>query len=396
MDSPEQFRSTVQDWLADNCPSSQRQAIKPGEHYWGGRKARFPSTDARIWFERVRDRGWIAPEWPTEYGGGNLSATQARIIKQEMQRIGARPPLFSLGLWMLGPALLEYGSPAQKQEHIPRIVRGETRWCQGYSEPGAGSDLAGLQCKAEHRDDCFLINGSKIWTTNAAECDWIFCLVRTDPDAKKQQGISFLLIDMASSGVSTTPISLISGESEFCQVFFDNVTVPEKNLIGKRNEGWSVAKSLLGHERKLMAEMGADISLLEPAALLQHYVEFRAGKIADPELRRQMVEYSMLMHALGLTHARVFAERIEGLAGDTALIMKYLSTEAEKIRGELLLALLGSRGLGWSGEEFSADELQAMRQWAMSKTLTIAGGTSEIQLNIVAKKVLGLPRQGSA
>ena len=363
-----------------------------GQQYWGGRGSRFHSDDAKTWFEAVRDKGWTAPEWPTEYGGGGLDEAQAKVLKEEMKSIGARAPIFSIGIWMLGPAILEFGTHQQKQKFVTPIVRGETRWCQGYSEPGSGSDLASLQCKAEDQGDHFLVNGSKIWTTKADECDWIFCLVRTNPTAKKQEGISFLLIDMDSEGISTSPIGLISGESDFCQTFFDNVKVPRDNLIGEIHTGWSVAKSLLKHERKLMSEMGTDIPSVSPAAMLASHVEFVDGKIADPDLRRQQVEYDMMMHALGLTHFRGFEERMAGINSDTALIMKYLGTEAEQDRGELLLALLGSQGLGWEGDAFSTDELQAVRQWAMSKTLTIAGGTSEIQLNIIAKRILGLPQ----
>ena len=392
MDSLDHFRGEVRTWLAENCPDSMRQPVKPGEQYWGGRKASFASEDARIWFERMRDKGWTAPEWPPEYGGGGLDEAQVKVLKEEMKSINARAPIFSIGIWMLGPAILEYGSHQQKLQHISSIVRGESRWCQGYSEPGSGSDLASLQCKAEAQGDHFLVNGSKIWTTKADECDWIFCLVRTDPDAKKQEGISFLLIDMDSEGISTSPIGLISGESEFCQTFFDNVRVPRENLVGELNQGWSVAKSLLKHERKLMSEMGSDIPAVEPRAMLADHVEMRDGKIADPELRRQMVEYDMFMHALGLTHFRGFEERIHGISGDSALIMKYVGTEAEVLKGELLLALLGSEGLGWEGEEFSDEGLRALRQWAMSKAMTIAGGTSEIQLNIIAKRALGLPQ----
>ena len=392
MDSLDQFRGEVRTWLAENCPDSMRQKMAPGEQFWGGRDATYPSEDARIWFERMRDKGWTAPEWPSEYGGADLSEEQAKVLKEEMKSISARAPIASIGIWMLGPAILEYGTEAQKQQFVTPTARGELRWCQGYSEPGSGSDLASLQCKAEDKGDHFLVNGAKIWTTKADECDWIFCLVRTDPEAKKQEGISFLLIDMKSEGISTTPIGLISGESEFCQTFFDNVSVPKENLIGELNQGWSVAKSLLKHERKLMAEMGTDIPSVEPMAILHDHVEFRDGKIADAELRRQMVEYGMYMHGLGLTHFRGFEERLHNIPSDTALIMKYIGTEAERIKGELLLALLGSQGLGWEGEEFSDDELRALRQWAMSKTLTIAGGTHEVQLNIIAKRILGLPQ----
>jgi acyl-CoA dehydrogenase len=392
MESLNHFRSEARQWLADNCPESMRQPIKQGEQYWGGRTATFATEDTKIWFERMRDKGWVAPEWPVEYGGGGLSAEEAKILKDEMKAINARAPMFSLGIWMLGPAVLEYGTEEQKQKFITGIVRGETRWCQGYSEPGSGSDLASLQCKAEDKGDHFLINGSKIWTTKADECDWIFCLVRTDPDAIKQEGISFLLIDMQSKGISTSPIGLISGESDFCQTFFDNVEVPKGNLIGELNTGWSVAKSLLKHERKLMSEMGSDIPSVDPKSLLADHVEMKDGKIVDPEIRRQMVEYDMMMHALGLTHFRTFEEKVAGMQTNVPLVMKYLGTEAEVMKGELMLAVLGSAGLGWEGDEFSEDELKAIRLWAMSKTLTIAGGTSEIQLNIIAKRVLELPQ----
>jgi acyl-CoA dehydrogenase len=392
MESLNHFRSEVRSWLAENCPESQRQPVKPGEQYWGGRNGKFSSEDSRLWFERMHAKGWTAPEWPVEYGGGGLSEEEAKILKDEMKSINARAPIFSIGIWMLGPAILEYGTEEQKQKYVTSIVAGETRWCQGYSEPGSGSDLASLQCKAEDMGDHFLVNGSKIWTTKADECDWAFCLVRTDPAARKQEGISFLLIDMESEGISVSPIGLISGESEFCQTFFDNVKVPKENLIGELNQGWSVAKSLLKHERKLMAEMGTDIPSVEPRAILPDHVEFCDGKIADPELRRQQVEYDMMMHALGLTHFRGFEERVQGVASNIPMIMKYLGTEAEVEKGELLLALLGSAGLGWEGDEFSEAELRALRQWAMSKAMTIAGGTSEIQLNIIAKRVLGLPQ----
>ena len=392
MNPLDEFRSEVRTWLAENCPESMRKRPRPGDLYFGGRHGSFPCEDARIWFERMRDKGYTAPEWPVEYGGAGLTEEQARVLKEEMKSIEARAPISSIGIWMLGPAIIEYGTGEQKKEFVTKTARGELRWCQGYSEPGAGSDLASLQCRAEDRGDHFLVNGSKIWTTKADECDWIFCLVRTNSDGKQQEGISFLLIDMDSEGISTTPIEMISGESEFCQTFFDNVKVPGENLIGELNQGWSVAKFLLKHERKLMAEMGADIPSVEPLALLHDYVEFRDGKIANAQLRDQMVEYGMYMHALGLTHFRGFEERLHGVPGDTAAIMKYIGTEAERMKGELLLAVLGSKGLGWEGEEFSEDELRALRQWAMSKSFTIAGGTHEIQLNIIARRVLGLPQ----
>ncbi len=394
MEDLEQFRQSAREWLEANCPESQRQPMTPEEQYWGGRQGEFPSDDAKLWFERMRDKGWVAPEWPTEYGGGGLTPQEARVLKQEMKAVHARTPLYGLGLWMLGPAVLEYGSEEQKQQHIRAIVNGETRWCQGYSEPGAGSDLASLQCKAEDKGDHFLVNGSKIWTTAADRCDWIFCLVRTDPHVKKQEGISFLLIDMDDPGVSTTPIQLISGDSEFCQTFFEDVKVPKENLIGELNKGWSVAKALLVHERKLMSEMGSESprQILQPNVAAMEYLEFEDGKIADARLRSELVEYEMLMQALGLTHFRTFEEKTAGIRSAAPMVMKYVGTEAEKTKSELLLAILGTRGLGWEGDGFSEQEIDTLRLWAMSKAMTIAGGSSEIQLNLIAQKILELPQ----
>ncbi|MDP4918663.1 MAG: acyl-CoA dehydrogenase family protein [Haliea sp.] len=398
MEDLQPFREETRQWLEAHCPASQRLPNTPEEQYWGGRRGSFASEDAQLWFERMRERGWTAPEWPTAYGGGGLTAQQGQILKEEMKRIKARTPLYSLGLWMLGPALLEYGSEEQKQQHLRAIVNGELRWCQGYSEPAAGSDLASLQTRADDQGDHFLVNGSKIWTTAADRSDWIFCLVRTDPTVKKQQGISFLLIDMATAGVSTTPIELISGESEFCQTFFDNVQVPKANLIGELNHGWSVAKALLVHERKLMAEIGGDSPRQEvpPVEAAHRYLDFIDGRIADSELRSSLVTYEMRMHAIGLTHIRSFEERAAGTKGSVGLAMKYLGTEAVKDKNELLLAIMGSQGLGWEGPGFTPEERDTTRAWAMSKAMTIAGGSSEVQLNVIAKTVLQLPQAPQA
>ena len=311
-----------------------------------------------------------------------------------MKKLRCRTPLLDIGIWMLGPALLEYGSEEQKQEHIPKIARGEIRWCQGYSEPGAGSDLASLQCKAEDKGDHFLVNGTKIWTTNADKSDWIFCLVRTDPNVKKQEGISFLLIDMESEGVSTSPIELISGESEFCQTFFDNVKVPKENIVGELNKGWSVAKALLKHERKLMSEQEtpAGTQITPVQAALDYVGTDSEGKVANRVLRDQLVQHEMKYRALGLTHFRSFEEKMSGAGeGNIPMIMKYVGTECTKEREETLIAMLGTQGLGWEGEGFNDDELLATRGWLFSKALSIAGGSSEVQLNIIAKRILGLP-----
>ena len=394
MSDADTFRIEARAWLETHCPPSQRQPIVREEQIWAGSKATFPSEEARLWFEAMRDRGWTAPTWPTEYGGGGLDAEQARILEQEMARLNCRPPLYDMGLWMLGPALLTYGTPEQKATHIPRIVRGEVRWAQGYSEPGAGSDLANLTTRAEDRGDHFVVSGTKIWTTRADVADWIFCLVRTDQAAPKREGISFLLIDMSSAGVSTRPIPLISGESEFCQTFFDEVQVPKDNLVGTLNGGWLVAKELLKHERKLMATMEAitekvDVGLVD---LAKSRLPITAeGKIADGELRARIAEHLMQADALADLNEMIYrGMRANQLDPALPLTLKYIGTTEQQRKDELMLEILGADGLDMESRE-SPELARMVRNWAYNKAHTIAGGTSEIQLNIIARRGLGLP-----
>lgn len=394
MSDADTFRIEARAWLETHCPPSQRQPIVREEQIWAGSKATFPSEEARLWFEAMRDRGWTAPTWPTEYGGGGLDAEQARILEQEMARLNCRPPLYDMGLWMLGPALLTYGTPEQKATHIPRIVRGEVRWAQGYSEPGAGSDLASLTTRAEDRGDHFVVSGTKIWTTRADVADWIFCLVRTDQAAPKREGISFLLIDMSSAGVSTRPIPLISGESEFCQTFFDEVQVPKDNLVGTLNGGWLVAKELLRHERKLMATMEAitekvDVGLVD---LAKSRLPITAeGKIADGELRARIAEHLMQAEALADLNEMIYrGMRANQLDPALPLTLKYIGTTEQQRKDELMLEILGADGLDMESRE-SPELARMVRNWAYNKAHTIAGGTSEIQLNIIARRGLGLP-----
>ena len=394
MSDTDPFRQDVRAWLEAHCPISQRQPIVREEQIWAGSQSRFPSDDARQWFEAMRDKGWTAPTWPTEYGGGGLTADEARVLEQEMARLKCRPPLYDMGLWMLGPALLTYGSPEQKALHIPRIVRGEVRWAQGYSEPGAGSDLASLSTRAEDKGDHFVVSGTKIWTTRADVADWIFSLVRTDPDAAKRDGISFLLIDMASEGVSTRPIPLISGESEFCQTFFDEVRVPRENLVGELNGGWQVAKELLKHERKLMATMESitekvDVGLIELAKSRLALSE--DGQIMDGDLRSRITNHLMHVDALDHLNETLFRGMKAGqLDPALPLTLKYIGTTEQQRKDELMLEILGADGLAMA--ESDSPELERMvRNWAFNKAHTIAGGTSEIQLNIIARRGLGLP-----
>lgn len=395
MESLDGFRREVVAWLEDNCPSSQREPASPEELYQGGSKGSFSSEDARIWFERMLERGWTVPEWPREYGGGGLAPDQAKVLKTEMKRLGCRPPLAAgQGIAMLGPALFEYGSEQQKREHLPRIARGEVRWCQGYSEPGAGSDLANIQCRAEDKGDHFVVNGTKLWTSNADRADWIFCLVRTDPKAAKQEGISFLLIDMQQSGIQVSPIALISGESDFCQVFLENARAEKHNLLGDLNRGWTVAKRLLQHERALMSQL-SEIAVgpkLSPREVAKRYLPQDNGVLDNSGLREQLVRYDMDAMALALSKQKAFEESRQGrLDPNSTSFFKYYATELDKRRGELKLALMGTQGLGWSDPGFDSDELMEPRSWAFSKALTIAGGSSEIQLNVIAKRVLDLP-----
>ena len=389
------FREEIAAWLRDNCPESQRQPIVREQQIWGGRRRQFPSEDAQAWFEACRDRGFTAPEWPAEYGGGGLNAEQAKVLGQEMNRLGCRPPLYCQGLWMLGPALLVYGNEEQKKQHLTAICRGEIRWAQGYSEPSAGSDLANLKTKAEDCGDHFLVNGTKIWTTKADEADWIFCLVRTSDSTPKQAGISFLLIDMASQGVSTSPITLISGESEFCQTFFDNVKVPKANLVGELNGGWAVAKELLKHERKMMA---AFEGMLEKPAMelleLAHYAVGgdENGRLKDAELRSDISQHLMREKALGQLGERIYWQgKAKQSDPRLPLLMKYLGTSEAQAKDELIMRALGEEGLSMDDPTVSQGLRKMVKQWAFNKSLTIAGGTSEVQLNIIAKRALGMP-----
>src|SRR5271155_4719178 len=305
-------RAEIAEWLKDNCPRELRMPGRGEEDVcWGGRRWAFKSEPQKVWFQRCLAEGLTVPTWPKEYGGAGYSREDAAILQEEMQRLRAPPPLVSLGISMLGPALLKFGTEEQKRIHLPRIARGEIRWCQGYSEPGAGSDLASLRTKAEDRGDHFLVNGQKIWTSYADKADWIFCLVRTDPAAIKQKGISFLLIDMATPGVSTKPIVLISGKSPFCETFFDNVPVPRENLVGELHRGWDVAKYLLTHERGMIAGVGSNVSdvhALERAASRQA----RGGRLADPILRAEIARAAIDSYASEATRLRYAAEVAAG------------------------------------------------------------------------------------
>ena len=388
----ETFQRDARAWLEANCPPEMRTPPRNEEdRCWGGKRWKFESAAQRTWLERMVAKGWTVPEWPAAYGGGGLSREEAKILRAEMRSLGCRSPLDSFGIWMLGPALLKYGSEEQKRHYLPQITRGEIRWCQGYSEPNAGSDLASLQTKAEDKGDHFLINGQKIWTSYADKADWIFCLVRTNATAKKHDGISFLLFDMTSPGVTTKPILLISGKSPFCETFFDNVEVPKDQLVGTLNKGWDIAKYLLTHERDMIGSMGdggANRPLGQVAA--QSLGTTAAGELADPMLRADIAHFEIDEAAFRMTMERA-GDMMKAGHGNPAFssVLKYYGTELNKRRHELLMSAGGTDALEWESDR-SQNGARA-RNWLRTKANSIEGGTSEVQLNIVAKRILGLP-----
>lgn len=386
------FRAETRAWLEENCPAEMREPIRSdADACWGGRDQSKLSPAQKQWMDSMGARGWTVPDWPKEYGGGGLSPAEAKILREEMQRINARNPLNSFGISMLGPALLKYGTHEQKLEHLTKIARGEIRWCQGYSEPGAGSDLAGLQTSAEDKGDHYLVNGQKVWTSYANYADWIFCLVRTDKSVK-QAGISFLLFDMATPGVSTKPILLISGYSPFCETFFDNVKVPKQNLVYEENKGWDVAKYLLGHEREMISGMGLGSAggnpLIDGAKKTVGLTG--DGTLADPLLRAQIALFEVRAKAFTAMSEKFIDDLKAGKAHPAQpSMMKYYGTELNKSRHELMMAAGGSDSLEW--ESAASDNGSAPRAWLRTKANSIEGGTSEVQLNIISKRILELP-----
>ena len=392
------FRHETRSWLEDNCPASMRKKMVPGEQVIGGEKRRSTNPDAYVWLERMASKGWTVPTWPVAYGGAGLEKDEFLILLDELQRIHARPPLGGMGVSMIGPTLLEYGNEEQKLRHLPRIASGEIAWCQGYSEPGAGSDLASLQTKAEDRGDHFLVNGSKIWTSGADYADWIFCLVRTDSDAPKHEGISFLLFSMDSPGVTTKPIVLLNGQSPFCQTFFDDVKVPKVDLVHKVNQGWIVAKRLLQHERSGLAALASadtagPLERIKPAMSLAALAKRYAGtdEICDTALRRDIIDNEMRKSSFFLTQQRALEESEADTPGAATSIFNFVEAEYVKSQLELQMRIRGTQGLGWSGDSFNEEEIGMGRLWLEAKAISIAGGSNEVQLNIIAKRVLGLP-----
>ena len=393
MSTIDQFREQTRSWLEANCPPSQRKAIPEGEMVWGAREMEFPSADAQVWFERMRDKVCFCLEWPVEYGGAGLSDEYNAVLESELRRLKCRPPQINLGIWMLGPVLLEFGTEEQKKQLLAPMTRGEVRWCQGFSEPNAGSDLASLKTSARDAGDHFVVDGSKIWTSYGDKSDWMYALVRTDAKASKHTGISLIVLDMKSPGVSVAPIDLISGKSAFCQVFFDGVKVPKSQLIGPLHGGWNLAKRLLQHERKAMSKFG-EFSLpthFHLLPLVKQYLPEATGQ-SESALVARAVATAMNEHSYNLTVQRMGeAARVGQDVSGLMSIMKLVHTEQERDKFEVLLDVMGYQGLGWDPDAFSPQQQAITRGWLNSFALTISGGSSEVQLNVIAKRVLGLP-----
>ena len=383
------FRTEVREWLSANFPA----ALKGKDNALRGVDGPTEMTeDEQRWTKAMGEKGWGVPTWPKAYGGGGLDRQQARVLQEEMARAGAWNPIGGMGVMMFGPTLLEYGSEAQKLEHIPPICRAEVRWCQGYSEPNAGSDLANLQTFAEDRGDHYLVNGQKTWTSGGQWADKCFALVRTDKTVK-QAGISFLLIDMRSPGVEVRPIKMISGMSPFCETFFTDVVVPKANLVGAEGQGWTIGKRLLEHERTNLAGGGrAFAGAVSLSDLAKREIGVDAqGRIADADLRARIARFEMDWRAFFQTVIRVQQEaKASGGVSVASSILKTAGSKLIQERSEMLIEIGGMQALGWEGDGFSAAELAQVRGWLFGKATTIYGGSTEIQTNIVAKRILGM------
>lgn len=382
-----EFRVETREWLKTSLPAS---IIGKGEGFNGGTKKPTQNPDSMHWLESCYEKGYTVPTWPKEYGGADLTTSELKILREEMRRSGAPLPLSGHGVTMIGPTLLEYGTEEQKNRHLRLIASGEIRWCQGYSEPNSGSDLASLQTRAEDHGDYYLVTGSKIWTSGAHYADWIFCLVRTNFDNRKQEGISFLLFPLDSPGVTVQPITLIDGSAEFCQCFFDQVRVNKTDLVHRENDGWTVAKRLLQYERMVSDLDGAPTA--PGTSLVDLSLEKAASKKLDNDQRHRILGITMDQAAFGLTQKRTTEENASGKMLTFATSMfKYYATELSSRRMEAIMSTRGTDSLGWKGDTFEPQALSDTRSWLMGKSGTIAAGSSEIQLNIIAKRVLGLP-----
>ena len=397
MENLEQFRAETREWLEANCPEDMRQPMRSDEDQcWGGRNWVFKSEGQKLWLERMAAKGWTAPRWPTEYGGGGLSGPEAKVLGEEMARIGARRPLSSFGLDMLGPALLLYATEEQKQQYIPDIINGKIRWCQGYSEPNAGSDLASLRTKADDMGDHYLINGSKVWTSYADKADWIFCLVRTEPDAPKHLGISFLLFRMDTPGIEIRPLVDMTGDANFNEVFFTDVRVPKHQIVGQRGQGWQVANAILGHERGSLATPDAAMNRLNGVKRLMREESINGEPImSNPVFRDRLMKLEGRVLAMQYNDMRLLSAKINKnqdvrLAG---MIVKLIGTELRHEIECLGIDVMGEIGLSYGDNPHVRGHGSWQYQYMFYLGLIIGGGTSQIQKNIISERGLGMPKE---
>jgi alkylation response protein AidB-like acyl-CoA dehydrogenase len=375
----EAFRAEVRAWMRANTPCD------PSGRATGmriGKEVQF------AWEKKLASKGWLAWTWPAEFGGPGWSATQREIFDTERALAGA-PSIMPFGVMMLGPVLMKFGTPAQQQRFLPKILRAEEAWCQGYSEPGSGSDLASLKTQALRQGDTYLVNGQKIWTTQGHWADWIFCLVRTSQEASKQQGISFLLIDMKSPGIEVRPILTIDGHHHLNEVFFTNVKVPVENLVGQEGQGWTIAKYLLGHERTGIAAVGDSKRQL---SWLKQTVARDPALSQDPHARRRIAELEVDLMALEYTTLRTTDRMTRGIApGPEASGLKIKGTELQQAISEAQLELGGHDAMPWQSEIDGEPVYRAANtRYNFLRACTIYGGSNESQRNVLAKVLIGL------
>src|ERR1700720_1951233 len=378
-DSPDEasFRTEVRAWLEANLPPGLR-----------GRTNRPPPAELMPWYHTLSRKGWIAPHWPKQYGGMGATLNEQIIMTEELARVGT-PQLPTQGLNHIGPILIEFGTEAQKVKHLPPIIAGTVIWAQGYSEPGAGSDLASLTTRATLESDHFVVHGQKIWTTWAHHSDWMFALVRTDPLAQpRHAGISFLLLDLRSSGITIRPIRTIAGDDEFSEVFFDNVVVPAENLVGELNDGWRIANALLGHER-----IGTSNPQYALMALDRIKTMARAtGIIADPAFQDRLAAASINVTALSALFSHAVELSNQGQSpGPESSTIKIFGSELLQALNDLLIEAAGGHALTDKPIATDFGEVDVAAAFLQSRRATIYGGSSEIQRNIVARRVLNLP-----
>jgi alkylation response protein AidB-like acyl-CoA dehydrogenase len=379
-DSPDEasFRTEVRAWLEANLPPGLR-----------GRTNRPPPAELMPWYHTLSRKGWIAPHWPKQHGGMGATLNEQIILTEELARVGA-PQLPTQGLNHIGPILIEFGTEAQKVKHLPPIIAGTVIWAQGYSEPGAGSDLASLTTRATLESDHFVVHGQKIWTTWAHHSDWMFALVRTDPLAQpRHAGISFLLLDLHSPGITIRPIRTIAGDDEFSEVFFDNVVVPAENLVGKPNDGWRIANVLLGHERLATANPQYALIALDRIKTMAR----TSGVMADPAFQDRLAAASINVTALSalFSHA-VELTNLERSPGPEASMIKIFGSELLQSLNDLLIEAAGSQASLEKPITTDFGTVDVSTPFLQVRRATIYGGSSEIQRNIIARRVLNLPQ----